>query len=490
MIFLLCAAGVTAAAAELPLEKRVIEHTCPNGVKLLVLERHFSPTVSIRMLFRTGSVDEAGGKTGLAHMFEHMMFKGTRTLGTKNYAKEKPLLAEIDRLHRRIDEEKSKGEKADQAQIANLIDSLRSVEARAAELVLPNELWNLYEREGASELNAGTAADLTQYVLDLPSNKIQLWAMLDSDRVKNPVFRQFYSENEVVKEERRMRIDSNPDGKLYESFLATAFAAHPYRHPTIGWESDLDHLSVQDLEDFYRRQYTPDRLTIAVVGDVNARSVISLVDRYFGTWKPAAAPEPREPTVEPPQQGQRRGTVETEAEPHLMIGFHVPRYPDPDYFLFSALSRLLSDGQSSRLYHALVEKKHLATSVGSDSSTPGERYDTLFTVDAAPRYPHTPEEVEKAIFEELELLKRTPVEQWEIDKVRARVNFDLLNTLQTNDGMATTLAYDQGIFGDWHYLLREQKAMDAMTAKDLQRVAQRIFRMENSTVVTRVRKKK
>jgi predicted Zn-dependent peptidase len=488
LIFLLTTFQSLLWAADLPLENRVVEHTCANGIKLLILERHFSPTVSIRMMFRTGSVDEVSGKTGLAHMFEHMMFKGTHTMGTKDYAREVPLLARIEALHQQIDREKAKAEKADQALIAKLIETLRDVEQKESELVIPNELWDLYEKEGGSELNAGTAPDFTQYVIDLPANKFKLWPLLDSDRVKHPVFRQFYQEREVVKEERRMRVDTNPDGKLYESFLATAYTAHGYRHPTIGWESDLDHLSVDDLTDFYHRHYTPDRLTIAVVGDVKAADVIAQVDQHFGTWKAAKGTPAESSTEEPPQQGQHRGIVEFDAGPEVMIGFHVPRYPDPDHFAFSALGRLLGDGESSRLEHALVEKKRLATAVSIDPSTPGERYDPLFVISATPRYPHSASDVEKAIFEELEKVKKGPIENWEMDKVRARVDYDLLSTLQTNDGMAATLVYDQSIFGDWHYLLKYQKAIQSLTAKDLQRAAQRIFQVPNSTVVIRQRR--
>jgi len=260
--FLFLSAPLPAETELLSLEKRVVEHTLSNGITLLILERHFSPTVSVRMMFRTGSVDEVGGKTGLAHMFEHMMFKGTKTLGTKNYAAEAPLLRQVDTLHQAIDHEKEKGSAADQKRIGELIDQVRAVEEKANALVAVNELWSLYEREGASTLNANTAPDFTQYMVDLPSNKIALWAILDSDRVKNPVFRQFYQEREVVKEERRMRVDTNPEGKLYEGFLAAAYTSHPYRNPTIGWESDLDHLYVTDLVDFYKKHYTPEALTI------------------------------------------------------------------------------------------------------------------------------------------------------------------------------------------------------------------------------------
>jgi predicted Zn-dependent peptidase len=477
-------------ATDLQLESRVVEHTYPNGIHLLVLERHFSPTVSIRMNFRTGSVDEIEGKTGLAHMFEHMMFKGTRTQGTKNYAAEAPFLAKVDQLHRELDKEKAKGEKADQGLIGKLIEQLGDAEKKASQWVIPNELWNLYEREGASELNAWTAPDLTQYVVDLPSNKLQLWAIIDSDRVRNPVFRQFYSEREVVKEERRMRVDTNPDGRLYEHFLASAFIAHPYRHPTIGWESDLDHLTVEDLQDFYKRHYTPNRLTIAIVGDVKAPDVIALVDKYFGSWKPEVTPANETTTKEPLQTGQRRETVDFEAEPKILIGFHTPKYPDLDTFVLSAIAHLLSDGQSSRLYRSMVEKRKIAASVDADPSSPGERYEQLFVISSTPRFPHTTTEVETAIFQELEKIKKDLIEPWELEKIRSRVGMDLLGTLQTNDGMASTLVYDQAIFGDWHTLLKYQHAIDTMTAKDIQRVAQRIFKQENSTVATRLRSKK
>ena len=317
-------------AADPPsLENRVVEHTLANGIKLLILERHFSPTVSIRMMFRTGGVDEESGKTGLAHMFEHMMFKGTRTLGTTDYQAEVPLLHQIDQLHQEIDRERDKGQHTDEKRIADLIDQVRGVEAKANALVVENELWNLYEREGASTLNANTSQDYTQYIVDLPSNKIKLWAILDSDRVKNPVFRQFYQEREVVKEERRMRVDTNPEGKLYEEFVGSAYHASPYRNPTLGWDSDLNHLYVSDLTDFYKRYYTPSALTIAIVGDVNAKETIALVEQYFGDWTVTAGPR-IVATEEPPQPGERRMILKFDAQPHVLIGFHIPAYPDPD----------------------------------------------------------------------------------------------------------------------------------------------------------------
>jgi len=473
--------ALAAGTDTLSLENRIVEHVLPNGIDLLILERHFSPTVSIRMMFRTGSVDEISGKTGLAHMFEHMMFKGTKTLGTTNYALEAPLLQQVDALHQAIDQEKEKGEKADEKRIGELIDQVREVEEKANALVTPNELWNIYEREGASELNADTSSDYTQYIVDLPSNKIKLWAILDSDRVRNPVFRQFYQEREVVKEERRMRVDTNPEGKLYEEFIGAAYHAHPYRHPTLGWDADLNHLYVTDLVDFYKRYYTPNVLTIAVVGDVNAKDVIALVEQYFGDWTVPASARVL-PTQEPSQPGERRVTIKFDAQPHAVVGFHIPAYPDPDQVVSYAMAHLLGSGTTSRLYKALVEKKKVATAVDTGQDYPGERYPSLFIISAATRYPRTNDEVIKTIEEELERLKKEPIADWEMEKIRSAVEVGILDTLQTNGGMASTLAYNQTVFKDWRYLLRFQKQIHDMTSQDLQNFARKYFTNENRTV--------
>lgn len=463
------------------LDKRVVEHVTPNGIHVLLLERHFSPTVAIRMMFRVGSVDEVSGKTGLAHMFEHMMFKGSKTLGTKNFAAEEPLLKKISALHRALAEEKRKSDKADQKRIGELIDQIRVVEAQAKTYGVDNELWNLYEREGASTLNATTSRDYTQYILDLPSNKLKLWAILDSDRLKNPVFRQFYQERDVVKEERRMRVDTSAEGKLFESFVSTAYQTHPYRNPTIGWEADLDQLQTDDLTDFYRKHYTPDNLTISIVGDINVKDTIAMVDHYFGDWK-ADRPDLHPPTEEPPQSGERRTSVQFDAQPRVIVGYHLPAHPHHDQIISYAVSHLLGAGSSSRLYKALVEKKKVTTSIQVGQDYPGERFASLFIIAGESRHPHTTTEVLKAIDQELERLKKEPVEEWELEKVRAAVEVGILDTLQTNSGMASTLAYNQAVFGDWKYLLTFQNEIRALKAQDIQHFARTYFVKPNSTV--------
>lgn len=471
-----------AAAPEAPsLEKRVIEHKLSNGITLLVLERKFSPTVSIRMIFPTGSVDEVSGKTGLAHMFEHMLFKGTKTVGTRNYAQESILLKEIDALYRQMDSEKAKRHQADPQKISGLLERIRPLEQKAGAFIMENELWNIYEREGGSNLNASTSRDYTQYRVDLPSNKISLWAQLDSDRLRNPVFRQFYSEREVVKEERRMRVDNDPDGRLFEQFLATAYMSHPYRNPTIGWESDIDRLHVSDLEDFYKRYYTPERLVIAVVGDIKASEVIEMAERSFGAWKTPAG-ETSNITEDTLQTGERRVVIKDESQPKLVVGYPLPAYPNRDHFVAEALVNLLTSGTTSRLYKALVEKRQVATSIEAYKDYPGNRFNPLFIISAVPRRPTSNEKLLAAIQEELAELQKKPLETWELEKIRASTEMEMLSLLQSNGGMADTLAYSQAIFGSWKYLVDYQKQMASITAQDIQRLAKDALQVNKRTV--------
>lgn len=482
---------LTPAFGQTPsLEQRVVKHVFPNGITLLVLERHFSPTVSVRMCFRTGAVDEPSGKTGLAHMFEHMMFKGTQTLGTQNYSAEKPILERIEQLYAALVAEKAKGAKADAARVSRLLEQIRAEEERQRPLVIDNELWNLYERQGAFGLNAGTSPDYTIYTVDLPSNKLLFWAIVDSDRLKNPVFRQFYQEREVVKEERRLRYEANPEGKLWEAFQATAFLAHPYKNAIIGWMSDIDHLTPEDMRRFYRALYTPDRLTIAVAGDVKTSEVIPLVEQYFGSWRPGRREESFLPTIteEPPQEGERQAHVEAEAEPKLLLGYHVPTYPHTDAFALEAVEALLAHGQTSRLYEALVQKKRLASSIDAEASSPAERYPALFVIRATPRHPHTAAEVLQAIDEQLKRLKQDPIEPWEMEKIRTAEEANLLHLLQSNSGMAHTLAYCESVLGNWRASLEYLKALQKMTAADIQRVARTYFTLQNRTVGILVKK--
>ena len=278
-LFLVLLPGIVSAQN---LEERVVEHIYPNGLKLLMIERHTSPTVAPYILFKAGSVDESDDSRGIAHMLEHMLFKGTKTIGTTDYENEKVVLEKIDTIGDQLDLERAKGNRADAATINELEESLKELQDEAEQFAVPGEYTEIYTKHGSTGFNAGTSVDFTIYTVELPSNKLELWAMLESDRLKNAVLRQFYVEREAVKEERRMVVDSQPGGKLYEQFIAAAFTAHPYGTPIIGWQSDIALLNRKKAEEFFKTYYAPNNSVMVIVGDINVDKTIKLIEKYFG----------------------------------------------------------------------------------------------------------------------------------------------------------------------------------------------------------------
>ncbi len=475
----------TVASAQ-NLEERVVEHTFSNGLKLLMIERHTSPTVAPYILFKAGSVDESHDARGIAHMLEHMLFKGTKTIGTIDYEKEKTVLAEIDRIGDALDTEQAKGAKADAAKIAELEEALKTQQELAKQWVVSGEYTNIYTQHGSTGFNAGTSVDYTIYTVELPSNKLELWAMLESDRLKNAVLRQFYVEREAVKEERRMRVDTQPGGKLYEQFMAVAFTAHPYGTPIIGWPSDIAMLNRKKAEEFFRIHYAPNNSVMVIVGDIQTEKTIKLIEKYFGDIP--SQPIPSEVTVqEPAQEGERRIEVEFDAEPRMMIGYHKPTIPHPDDYVLDMISAILSDGRTSRLYKNIVEEG-IAVSANTVNGYPGARYNNLFVINATPRSPNTTADVETAIYAELEKLKTEPVAEKEFKRILKQVDAQFIRGLSSNAGMANQLALYEGIAGDWRYILNWREKMYEITPDDIMRVAQTYFKKGNRTVATLVKK--
>lgn len=473
-----------AAFAAPGLEERVIEHRLANGLTVLMVERHQAPIVSINITFGVGGINERTGTTGVAHLYEHMAFKGTRTIGTKDYARERPLLEELDRLNAEIARRRAVG--ADEAALRPLLEAFKAAQERADQLVVGNEMALLYQRHGAVGLNASTGKDVTRYVVSLPANRLPLWAAIESDRMANPVLREFYKERAVVMEERRLRTDDSPNGLLYEAFAAAAFQAHPYGFPTIGWASDIQALTPADTERFFRTYYGPANATIAIVGDINPKEVIALIEQTFGRI-PAGPPPPPVLTAEPKQRGERRVEVEFDAEPIVLIGYHKPAIGHPDDFVFDVIESVLSEGVTSRLYHRIVREKRLAASISADSGFPGIMAPNLFVISAAPLAPHTTAEVEAAVYEELERLKTEPVSARELEKVLNNLDANLVRALRSNSGLAGQLAYFQTVAKDWRYVLKARERIAAVTPEDIQRVARAYFTKTNRTVATLVR---
>jgi len=483
-------------AASFGLADRVVEQKLTNGLTILMVERHQTPVVSLNMTFGVGGVNEQAGQSGLAHLYEHMAFKGTRTVGTKNYEEERPILEEWYRVGTELEQRqrdlarKSQERPAnpeDRAAIEGLQKRFTELQEKAGQFVAGNEMALLYQRHGGVGLNAATGKDLTRYMISLPANRLPLWAALEADRMAHPVLREFYKERGVVMEERRLRNEDSPNGLLFETFTSAAFRAHPYGIPTIGWESDILSLTPADTEAFFKAYYGPGNATIAIVGDINPKDVMTLIEQTFGTI-PAAPPQPPIVTVEPPQQGERRVEVEYDAEPSVAIGFHKPGLGHPDDYVFDVIDAVLSDGLTSRLYVNLVREQRIAASVNSDSNYPGVLAPNLFVLSATPLAPHTTAEVEAAIYAELERLKTEPVSAKELEKVLNNLDADLVRALRSNGGLASQLALYQTVAEDWRYALKARDKIAAVTSADIQRVAAEYFTKSNRTVATLVKK--
>lgn len=463
-----------------PLEERVVEHRFDNGLLLLVVERHNAPVVSAYITVGVGSVHETSESRGVAHLLEHMRFKGTKSIGTTDFAAEEPLLKEIwatgselDRL--RLDPE------TNQERIGQLEPRLAELQQQHKQYVVKDAFAQIYSENGGVGFNAFTSKDLTTYLISLPSNKLELWALVESDRMSNSVLREFFTERDVIREERRRSYDTDPSRRLYENLVANAFTMHPYRNPIIGWHSDIANLTLEETQAFMEKYYAPINTVIALVGDVQTNEAIELVERYFGHL-PAGTPVPQVAAVEPEQGGEKRLVVNFDAEPRFSIAYHKPTMPHKDDYAFDLIDQILGQGRTSRLYRALVEEQQLAASV-SVYGAPGSRYPNLFVIDASPRYPHTSAEVEAAVYRELDRLKTEPVTEAELIRARNRLLTDQLRRLKKNNGLARILTSFQSLAGDWRYLTSYGEEIGKLTADDLMKAANTYFTERNRTVV-------
>jgi predicted Zn-dependent peptidase len=462
-------------------EKRMTEFTLDNGLKFLVLERHEAPVVSFHTYADVGSVDEVKGITGLAHLFEHMAFKGSKTIGTKDYEAEAKVMAKIDELFLAIKAERRKGNRADKERLKELQKQLEEAREEVQEYLVHDEFEEVYVREGGSGFNAYTSYDATQYIVSLPSNKAELWMSMESDRFLNPVLREFYKEKDVVMEERRLGVESQPIGRLLEEFLAIAYKAHPYGEPVVGHMSDLETLTRSEAEAFFNEHYGPSSLTIAIVGDVNPQEVRELAERYFNRIPSDPKPDPVE-TAEPPQLGQRRVIVEDPAQPFVLIGYHKPSINHPDNAVFDALTDVVGVGRTSRLYKSLVKEKKIAVAASGFPGMPGDKYPSLFLFYAVPARGHSNQECEEAIYTEIDKLKNELVSPEELAKAKTRSRASLIRQLASNSGLAAQLTFYEVVTGDWRNLFKQLDDIDKVQAQDIQRVAKEYFTTKNQTV--------
>lgn len=457
---------------------RVTEFRLKNGLKFIVLERHRAPVVSFLTYARVGGANEPEGKTGVAHFLEHLAFKGTTRIGTRNYQAEKPLLDRLDQLFEQIQAAKVAG---DLGKAAQLQGEFERVQAEALSYVKPNEMGQIVEQAGGEGLNANTSADATRYFYSFPANKLELWMSLESERFLEPVFREFYKEKNVILEERRLRTDNSPIGQMVEAILDTAFQVHPYRRPVIGYTQDIQNLTRQDVQTFFDTYYVPSNLTIAVVGDVNPAEVKRLARIYFGRYRSRTQP-PAVEAVEPSQTEPREITLKLPSQPWYLAAYHRPARNHPDHVIYEMIGSILSDGRTSRLYQSLVETQQLALSAQGFSGFPGDKYPNLMLFYALSAPNHTLAEIAVALDHQLERLKAEPVSELELERVKTQARVNLLRSLDSNQGMAQLLLESEAKTGDWRNLFQELEAIAAVTPADVQRVAQATFQPQNRTI--------
>jgi predicted Zn-dependent peptidase len=462
-------------------EKRITVKKLPNGLTIIICERPEAPVFSFFTMVDAGSAQDPQRKTGLAHMFEHMAFKGTDTIGTTNYAAEKPALEKVEITYAAYIAERDKSVGRDEERLKKLEKAWKDAIAEADKYVVANQFGKIVEQNGGQDLNAFTDYDETAYHYSLPVNRLELWAYLESERFLHPVMREFYKERNVVIEERRLRTDSNPTGRLEEQFDAAAFEAHPYHRPTIGWMSDLNYFSATDAKKFFDQYYVPANMVVAIAGDVKAAQVMPVLEKYFGRLPTSSKPD-ETTTTEPPQNSERKVVLKEKAQPLYLEGYHRPDFMTKDDAVYDAITDLMSEGRTSRLYRALVRDKKIAAYSAGFSGRPGTKYPHLFAFYAVPLPGHSTQEMADAIHAEIERLKKEDISDEELKMIKTRAKANLIRGLGDNEGLATQLAIYQTRYGDWRELFRSVDRIDNVSKADIRRVANETFKDTNRTV--------
>jgi predicted Zn-dependent peptidase len=464
------------------LEKQVQTFTLPNGLQFILVERHEAPVFSFRTTVNSGSANDAVGTTGLAHMMEHMAFKGTSIVGTKNYAAEKPLLDAEDVAYGKLLAEKHKGMRADTSEIKRLEKSFQQTEEASRQQVESNGYVTLIERNGGQNVNAFTSNDITAYFYSLPSNRLELWSLLEGGRMAYPVFREFYKERDVVYEERRLRYESSPTGRLFWEFITSAFVAHPYGFGGIGYPSDLKSFTREEGEEFYRRNYVAKNMCVTVVGDVKLDELKSLAQKYWSDISDAPAPPPLD-TVEPEQHAERRITLEDPAQPVVFIGWHIPAGGDPTYSAYEALSSLLAGGDYARLNKVLVKEKKIAVDVSCYTGFPGEKYPNLLLLVLVPAAGQDPAAVEQEAYKVIdEIQTKKPFTQEEVDGHKVRTRANVIHTADDNSALAGELSDHQMMYGDWREFFRQADRVQSLKVADVMAAMKASMVKSNRTV--------
>lgn len=484
LLFLVCSL-TTSVKAQNELRDDIHEYTLENGLRVIMVVRDFAPVIDFNFTFGVGGVDEPEGLGGIAHMVEHMAFKGTKSIGSLDITAEEQALETLEIAASALDIARRAGLTGDA--LAAFETDLSDAQAAAQALAIPNALDGLFTDNGGQGLNASTGYDRTSYTVSLPANRLELYARVYADVLTNAVFRSFYEERDVVREERRQRSEDQPDGVLYEAFLKTAFKESPYGRPLIGTSEEIEGYTATEAEGIYRVFYHPNNAVLVMVGDLQPERDIKLIRKYFDFVPQGPISNAKLPS-EPKQTAERRVEVPFAAEPILLVGYHKPTLPNRDAYTLDVLDYILGHGRSSRLYRSLVTEQQLALDVSTSSGTPGIRLPNLFTIQATPRAPHTSQELETAIYTELTDVANNGVTDAELARARTLLRADVLRGLASGSGLAASLAFNELFAGGWEKLFDDLDTYDTVTGAEIQDAAARTFPKTNRTVATLVTK--
>jgi predicted Zn-dependent peptidase len=498
LLFTLLAFASLIVAAEIELD--VKEHVLSNGMKILMIQKAGVPRVVCHIYYKVGSINERSGITGIAHLHEHMMFKGTEMMGVTDYEKDDAINKKIDELMDRIYREKFwKADGGDKEKIAQWQKEYDELVKAEKPYIIKDDLWTLYMKNGGTGLNASTGNETTGYYVTLPSNKVELQLLLESDRMLNAYFREFYSEKDVVMEERRL--SENRLGFFFNEQVNAAFyAASPYHWSVLGWMDDLRKITKADLIDFHNRYYVPNNAVAIYVGDIDPQNIIQMAEKYFGRIPKGPDLEPIR-TYEPPQYSEKRMYGEGPAPTSLQMMFHTPQQGHPDGPALSVLADVLGSGGgggrgrfrgggggTGRLYKILVQEKQMAVSVSARSRA--QWYVGAFQFNATPRFDKNiqPEDLEKEIWAETEKIKKEGVTPEEIQKAKNRFEAMFIRSLASTMGLARRVGVAELDRG-WRSILTDLDDMKKVTNDDIKRVAAKYLVKDNSLTAIYRRKR-
>jgi len=458
---------------------KVKTYTLSNGLKVIFYRRGEAPIFAGAVVVRVGGSDEDPGQTGISHLFEHMAFKGSRTVGTKDYGAERRLLErlEVIALESNAAQDLSPEQKREWDEIHQ----------KLREIWISDDFTVRYEKHGAVGQNATTDKEFTKYFVSLPRSAFEFWCKMEADRLIAPVMRQFYQERDVVLEERRMRYEDDPGGKLYELLLGVAYQRHPYRAPVIGYERDIRSLTARQLEHFRKRYYVPSNMVVALVGRVDPESDIKVVEEYFGAI-PTGAPVHREILEEGKQEGQRRSDIAMQASPEVVVAYRKPNYPHEDDPPISVMAEIVAGGRTSPLYSELVKRKQIAASVGHDEG-PGVAYPNLLMFAGSVKAPHSPDTFLNAFDTVIERFRRNGATAEQLEIAKRSIGMEYLGHLQSNQSLALDFATSQLAYGTWQASVEWYDKMLQVSLADIHRVARQYLVPSQRTIGTIERSK-